>query len=251
MTSCAPIQIFRAGPLRLTLTIGKKVFRKRSLRKDLTALNVLISDRVSDRLAEEAAGSPQLMQTLCLNACFEANIASRSLSQTRLPSDDSFLKKVCVITSVTTDFASVVNKIKEGPKQRGSTRISYRLSDGSTRDVYPIILKALALDPSQLNHPYQQLNDRIKGVKWLARTKAGQSADQRKEEVSKLFAKWKQAIYDTIKSASNTLFITAAGNSDSDTGFLQDVSASLELPNLITVGATNRFGLLNLDRNTS
>jgi hypothetical protein len=88
-------------------------------------------------------------------------------------------------------------------------------------------------------------------VKWLARTKAGQSADQRKEEVSKLFAKWKQAIYDTIKSASNTLFITAAGNSDSDTGFLQDVSASLELPNLITVGATNRFGLLNLDRNTS
>jgi len=106
-----------------------------------------------------------------------------------LPFDDSFLKKVCVITSVTTDFASVVNKIKEGPKQRGSTRISYRLSDGSTRDVYPIILKALALDPSQLNHPYQQLNDRIKGVQWLARTKAGQSADQRKEEVSKLFAK--------------------------------------------------------------
>jgi hypothetical protein len=121
------------------------------------------------------------MQTLCLNACFEANIASRSLSQTHLPSDDSFVKKVCVITSVTTDFASVVNKIKEGPKQRGSTRISYRLSDGSTRDVYPIILKALALDLSQLNQPYQQLNDRIKGVQWLARTKAGQSADQRKE----------------------------------------------------------------------
>jgi hypothetical protein len=77
--------------------------------KGFSALNVLISDRVSDRLAEEAGGSPQLMQTLCLNACFEANIASRSLSQTRLPSDDSFLKKVCVITSVTTDFASVVN----------------------------------------------------------------------------------------------------------------------------------------------
>jgi hypothetical protein len=35
---------------------------------------------------------------------------------------------------------------------------------GSTRDVYPIILKALALDPPQLNHRYQQLNDRIKGV---------------------------------------------------------------------------------------
>ena len=77
---------------------------------------------------------------------------------------------------------------------------------------------------------------------WLARTKAGQNADQRKEEASKLFAQWKQAIYDMIKNASTTLFITAAGNSDSDTGFLQDVPASLDLPNLITVGATNQAG---------
>ena len=46
----------------------------------------------------------------------------------------------------------------------------------------------------------------------------------------------------TIQIASNTLFVTAAGNSDSDTGFLQDVPASLELPNLITVGATNQAG---------
>jgi subtilisin family serine protease len=77
---------------------------------------------------------------------------------------------------------------------------------------------------------------------WLARTKAGQDTDQRKEEAVKLFAIWKAAVYDMIKSASNTLFVTAAGNSDSDTGFLQDVPASLELPNLITVGATNQAG---------
>src|SRR6202043_2308827 len=77
---------------------------------------------------------------------------------------------------------------------------------------------------------------------WLARTKAGQDAEQRKEEASKLFAIWKQAIYETIKSAPNTLFITAAGNADSDAGFLQDVPASLELPNLMTVGATNQAG---------
>jgi Subtilase family len=77
---------------------------------------------------------------------------------------------------------------------------------------------------------------------WLARTKAGQDADPRKEEASKLFATWKQAIYDTIKSAPDTLFVTAAGNTDSDTGFLQEVPASLDLPNLITVGATNQAG---------
>jgi subtilisin family serine protease len=77
---------------------------------------------------------------------------------------------------------------------------------------------------------------------WLAHTKAGQDAEQRKEEAARIFAIWKQAIYDTIETASNTLFVTAAGNSDSDTGFLQDVPASLELPNLITVGATNQAG---------
>jgi subtilisin family serine protease len=77
---------------------------------------------------------------------------------------------------------------------------------------------------------------------WLARTKAGQDVDQRKEEAARLFAVWKAAVYDMINTASNTLFLTAAGNSDSDTGFLEDVPASLELPNLITVGATNQAG---------
>lgn len=77
---------------------------------------------------------------------------------------------------------------------------------------------------------------------WLARSKSGQDVDQRKEEASKLFAIWREAINATIRSAANTLFVTAAGNSDSDTGLLQDVPASLELPNLITVGATNQAG---------
>jgi subtilisin family serine protease len=77
---------------------------------------------------------------------------------------------------------------------------------------------------------------------WLARTKAGQDPNQRKEEAAKLFAIWRQAINDMMKSAPHTLFVTAAGNSDSDAGFRQDVPASLELPNLITVGATNQAG---------
>jgi hypothetical protein len=59
---------------------------------------------------------------------------------------------------------------------------------------------------------------------------------------SNLSPQWRQAIGDTIKSAPNTLFVTAAGNSDSDASFLQDIPASLEFPNLITVGATNQAG---------
>lgn len=77
---------------------------------------------------------------------------------------------------------------------------------------------------------------------WLARTKGNQSAEQRKQEALELFAIWKQAIIDAMNAAPNTLFVTAAGNADSDAGFLEDVPPSLELPNLIAVGATNQAG---------
>ena len=77
---------------------------------------------------------------------------------------------------------------------------------------------------------------------WLARTKGNQSAEQRKQEALELFAIWKQAIIDAMNAAPNTLFVTAAGNADSDASFLENVPASLELPNLIAVGATNQAG---------
>ena len=77
---------------------------------------------------------------------------------------------------------------------------------------------------------------------WLARTKGNQTAEERKQEALELFSVWKQAIIDAMNAAPDTLFVTAAGNSDSDTGFLEDVPSSLELPNLIAVGATNQAG---------
>jgi subtilisin family serine protease len=77
---------------------------------------------------------------------------------------------------------------------------------------------------------------------WLSRTKANQTPDERKQEALALFAIWKQAIIDAMQAAPGTLFVTAAGNSDSDAGFLEDVPSSLQLPNLITVGATNQAG---------
>jgi hypothetical protein len=76
----------------------------------------------------------------------------------------------------------------------------------------------------------------------LARTKGNQTGDERKQEALELFSIWKQAIIDAMNAAPDTLFVTAAGNSDSDAGFLEDVPPSLELPNLITVGATNQAG---------
>jgi subtilisin family serine protease len=77
---------------------------------------------------------------------------------------------------------------------------------------------------------------------WLSKTGGGGDPQARKAKAAALFALWKQAIEDAIKSAPDTLFVTAAGNSDSDAGFLDDVPASLHLPNLIAVGAVNKSG---------
>jgi subtilisin family serine protease len=77
---------------------------------------------------------------------------------------------------------------------------------------------------------------------WLSRTGGGQDAATRKAKAEELYAIWRRAVDNAIKNSPNTLFITAAGNSDSDASFLGDVPTSLVEPNLIAVGAVNQAG---------
>ena len=78
---------------------------------------------------------------------------------------------------------------------------------------------------------------------WLSKTGgAGGDAAARKQKAAELFALWRASIEKALKSAPDTLFVTAAGNTDSDAGFIEDVPASLHLPNLVAVGAVNKAG---------
>jgi subtilisin family serine protease len=77
---------------------------------------------------------------------------------------------------------------------------------------------------------------------WISKTGGGGDPAERTKRAAELYAIWRDAISNAIKSAPNTLFVTAAGNSDSDSGFDQSVPASLHLPNLIAVGAVNQAG---------
>lgn len=113
------------------------------------------------KFAAEAAGSPQLMQALCLNACFEVGIKEKPIEATSLPHSDAFFTSVCSRTSTMSDHTSVLNVMKEGPKSRGQVRNSYALKSGEILDVYPIIVKAISLNPPELTFRYQNLLDRI------------------------------------------------------------------------------------------
>ncbi len=77
---------------------------------------------------------------------------------------------------------------------------------------------------------------------WLSKTGGGADPEARKARAAALFALWKQAIQSAIRSTPDTLFVTAAGNSDSNVGFIEDVPASLSEPNLLAVGAVNQAG---------
>jgi subtilisin family serine protease len=77
---------------------------------------------------------------------------------------------------------------------------------------------------------------------WISKTGGGADPNERKKRAAELYSIWRAAIETAIKNASNTLFVTAAGNSDRDSGFIDDVPASLHLPNLIAVGAVNQAG---------
>ncbi len=77
---------------------------------------------------------------------------------------------------------------------------------------------------------------------WLSRTVPSLTAEERKKRASELFSIWREAVEGAIKNSPGTLFITAAGNSDSDASFIEDVPSSLHEPNLITVGAVNQAG---------
>lgn len=77
---------------------------------------------------------------------------------------------------------------------------------------------------------------------WLSKTGGGSDPAKRKKRAAELYDIWRNAIETAIKNSPNTLFVAGAGNSDSNTGFLGDMPASLHLPNLIAVGAVNQAG---------
>jgi hypothetical protein len=128
------------------------------------ALNAAASPAYVKALASEAAGSPQLMQSLCLTTCFENNIRETQSTWKDVVPDLDAIKKVCSRTAATSDYSSTVEKMKEGPKTRGQDRKSHVLKDGTASDVYPLIVRAIALNPPELTQRYPNLLQRIQSL---------------------------------------------------------------------------------------
>lgn len=132
--------------------------------KGFTALGVSVDADMITSLAEQAAGSPQLMQYLCLNSCYEIGARESSSTPYSLPRDQTLLERICKRTVLSTNYASVVDNMIDGPRVRGSDRISHTLKDGGQGDVYSILIRCLSIDPPQLTLRYDDLVLRAKAL---------------------------------------------------------------------------------------
>jgi hypothetical protein len=148
--------------------IDIKYWRPSDLRQIASAgfaeLNIMIDGASIDRLVQEAAGSPQLMQLLCLHTCFVLDVRSRLPDARSVTMNSDQVKKILEQVSAATDFRSLVDVLDAGPKTRGSERKVYQFTDGSNGDVYRAVLKAVASDPPRLAYSYDELLKRTATV---------------------------------------------------------------------------------------
>jgi hypothetical protein len=70
----------------------------------------------------------------------------------------------------------------------------------------------------------------------------GKTPDERKTIAREYFEIGKKALTQAMASAPEILFVTAAGNSNQDASFSEDIPAGIVLPNLLTIGAVDRAG---------
>lgn len=128
------------------------------------ALGVDIAPAIIKRLATEALGSPQLMQSLCLNLCLTKGIRNKQTMISRTDVSEAEYRSALERTSLQTDYSRTVERLHTGAKERGTQRKEFQFSDGSSGDVYRAILLAMIENPPRMSFDYDEIMERIKRV---------------------------------------------------------------------------------------
>lgn len=76
----------------------------------------------------------------------------------------------------------------------------------------------------------------------LEQCNIGKTTEERKALARTYFEIQKNALTKAMASAPQILFVAAAGNSNNDASFVEDIPAGIVLPNLLAVGAVDKAG---------
>lgn len=132
--------------------IGKSGFR---------LLNIVHEPLITEMLAKESFGSPQLMHEFCAKICDFNNIEKTSKSPIYLknyPRLQFFTQAARSITS-SSDF----NIMKRGPQTRTERKI-WEFSSGKKGDIYAAVLIAIANTGPRTSITYDELRAQLKGI---------------------------------------------------------------------------------------
>ncbi len=133
-------------------------------RKGFHALNIDLAPDVERRFALESFGSPQLMQSVCQNLCFDLSIASELPEQRRIDISSDQIEETLLRTSTTANFSKLLTALHTGPRTRGTERKIHPLVDGTQGDVYRAVLLAIKQSPAVLSFSYDNILSRVKSV---------------------------------------------------------------------------------------
>jgi hypothetical protein len=169
-------------------------------------LNMDVSPNIIQRFAREAFGSPQLMQAICLNACFEQQVDETLPELRRFDPDFVDLERIFERTSTLTNFSSMIEQLHKGPRQRGVERKEYGFKDGTTGDVYRCVLLAMKTDPPRLSFKYEDMLRRVESV-CSGDQPSGSSVNQALEQMTNIarmvqeapVLEWDEDVLDIIE----------------------------------------------------
>jgi hypothetical protein len=128
------------------------------------ALGLRVSQGILQRLARESFGSPQLMQSMCLELCESFGVFVSQVPAIDLTVSEEKLREVLQQTATKSDFSSLVDALHAGAKQRGTERKEFRFTDGSVGDVYRCILLAMAHASPRLSFGYDLIIEITRSV---------------------------------------------------------------------------------------
>lgn len=131
--------------------------------KGFPLLNLEVDKRIIDRMAEEAIGSPHLIQEFCRELCSMVEVKRTTKSKRAIKETDvdlnSLFKKVAENTGKV-----IFDKLSKGPRQRAD-RVRREMNNGLTTDIYGLVLYALAeIKPGLDTIDYETLRFKIREI---------------------------------------------------------------------------------------
>ena len=124
-------------------------------------LNMEVPDETINRLVQESLSSPQLIQSLCLEFCRFVGVDDELQQSKLFLIDPDKLVYVFRRVANTSSCHTALTLLETGPRVRGTERHLYTLKDGTSGDVYTVVLRAMAHGKPKLSLSYTEIRDRV------------------------------------------------------------------------------------------